>query len=652
MQQTPQPLFDSEQFTRRTSVLKDALQSLSKPSFLLLEPNILPNGWEAEIKPLSVLELLNVSSNAIQSHSTRWKSSYFTQMGTGFHSVEFKNRGGGKRYIVTAQTDAATAITSTKDAKEFIIQKDSPEHRDILGYINKQLCPVPAVTPTNSESTSQFFDESPLRINANTSKHECGITPNCITPSSNNIEDSFVPNGFFSSFDAEPEVKAALKTLYEYVNSVQGPIPKQIQAFVYTAMMKCDNRDLKNHIYTIKQCSAPSSQLRYYDRHFQFIPVAQSVSKKANTTNVNTTKANATKANAIKAQLDISVGNDLHQRREIMERLQARLGLESEKADASTQTVQLDDDSTQTVQLGTPMATLQTQPRKYRNFWTSKNAHKLFLYGVHKADEEKKDGANAHDILEAQEMEFDDDETNVEIFADLKCIVRKRIDRLRSAYTTATGYRDVLSEKWKKTPISDQIRFKIAQRSRYLVAALENALWKMPGLTWKECCQNAMEEVNASEGVDHITNHRTVENWHTSFRHDGYTFDALVDRAHDTRMPKFLEENPEQKKLIIKYALDNLNQLTVQVVHNYIHNTLLPQMKEERVSELRKTLNEMENEEEKIAIQEEIDSTTVRSILEEYNLKVLNEETIRQWMHKLGFKYEERRKCFFVDNHE
>jgi hypothetical protein len=229
-----------------------------------------------------------------------------------------------------------------------------------------------------------------------------------------------------------------------------------------------------------------------------------------------------------------------------MEQLQARLGLESKKADASTQTVQLDDASTQTVQLGTPIPTLQTQPKKYRNFWTSKQASKLF--GVHKADKKKEDDANAHDAPVAPEIEFDGNETEFddnafEIFADLKCIIRKRIEILRSAYTTASGYRDVLSEKWKKTPISNQIRFQIAQRSRYLVAALKNALLKMPGSTWKTCCKNAMEQVNASEGVDHITNSRTVENWYTSFRRDNYTFDRLVNRAHNTRMPKFLEEN-------------------------------------------------------------------------------------------------------------
>lgn len=659
MQQTPPPLFDSEQFVRQTSALKDALQSLSnttkKPSFLMLEPNFVPNDWDAENVPLSVLELLGVSINAIQEETSRWKSKYFTKEGTGFHSIDFQNRGAGKRYIIAVQNDLSMQICSSKDADELTIRKESQEHQDLLRYYEKHLlvingtAPVP-VTPTNSESASQtFFDQSTLRINANTSKQKCGSTTNCITPTSTNIEDlesndnqQSVPEDFFSTFDAEPKVKAALETLYQYVGSVEGnELPKHVQAFVCHAMMKCGNSDSKNNIYTIKHCSAQNTRLRFDTQHFQHITLAKG--------NVTTNRAIANKANAIKAQLDLSVGNDPHQCKEIMKQLQIRLGLEHKKADASTQTFEHKkvDASTQSFQSDTSEPTLKPKRRKCRKYWISKKAFNLF--GVHQADDEEEQDANVPDALE---QEFDNDNNSREIFADLKCIVRKRIDTLRLAYTTADGYRKVLSERWKKTPVSDHLRFQIAQRSRYLVAALENALLKMPELSWDECCQKSIEQVNASEGVNFITSSRTVRNWHTNFRSDSCTFDGLINKAHKMRMPKFLEENPEQKTLIVKYALDNLNKLTMQLMHEYIHNTLLPDMKEKLVSELRETLDGMEDGEDKRELEEQIGLVTVDSILKENHLTVLNEETVRQWMHKLGFKYEERKKCFFVDVHE
>eukprot|EP00956_Cyclotella_meneghiniana_P042603 scaffold248598_cov136-Cyclotella_meneghiniana.AAC.1 len=295
MQQTPPSLFNPEHFVRQTSALKDALQSLSKttekPSFLMLEPNAVPNGCDKKRVYLSVLELLEISINDIQEHITsRWKSKYFTKPGTGFHSVEFQNRGESKGYIITVHTELSMQICSAKDAAELTIQKGSQEHQDLLRHYKNQLlqtngaAPV-TVTPTNSESASQaFFDQSPLVINANTSKQKNGITTNCITPTNkqnrdgleSNDNQQYVPEGFFSTFDAEPGVKAALKTLYRYLDSVQGnELPKQVQAFVCRAMMQCENSDLKNNIYTIKQCSAQNTRLRFDNQHFQHIPMAK-----------------------------------------------------------------------------------------------------------------------------------------------------------------------------------------------------------------------------------------------------------------------------------------------------------------------------------------------------------------------------------------
>lgn len=645
MQQAPS-LFNIEHFKCQISTLKDALRSLytrNKPSFLLLDPGTVPNVWKDEISPVDVLDLLGVSINSIHRHSSRWKSTYFTKHGTGFHCLPFKNHKETKRYIVTANADTLTATQSVIDAEKLMIQTDSEEHLYLLQCLLK--LPVPAVTPTNSERVPQTcIHPSTLRINAYTNEQPFEITPNCITPTNNNDEDlesndkqQCVPNEFFSSFDAEPDVKAALKTLFEYVHSVDN-LPRHVQALVSHVMMKSDNSKFKNNIHTIKQCSGPNTQLRFYNLYYQVIPVA----KKGHEAVTDKTVTN--KANALKAQLDVSVGkDDSHQLQAILDVLQDRLKLKREKADASTQT--------ETVQESDmPMPTVaQSKTRRCKEFWKSKFAINLFL--LHQVgNKEEANNEEEEEEFHALEQEFDDDAPGT--FADLKCIVRNSADRLRSAFTTADGYRKVLSDKWKKTPVSDRTRFQITLRSRYLVAALENALLKMPEWTWNKCCEEAIIQVNANEGAEFITNSRSLRNWYTSFRRDNCTFDGLVNREHKTRMPKFLEENPEQKALIIKCALENLNQLSVEFLHDYIHSTLLPSMVEEQVSELRKDLDEMENEEGKRMIEEKIGLVTVDSILKANHLTVLNEETIRQWMHKLGFKYEERRKCFFVDSHE
>jgi len=43
---------------------------------------------------------------------------------------------------------------------------------------------------------------------------------------------------------------------------------------------------------------------------------------------------------------------------------------------------------------------------------------------------------------------------------------------------------------------------------------------------------------------------------------------------------------------------------------------------------------------------------TVEQLLRESQLRVLSLKTVLSWMHVLGFKYESRKKHFYVDNHE
>lgn len=471
-------------------------------------------------------------------------------------------------------------------------------------------------------------------------------TTNCTTPTSSdnhNNQQCGAPEGFFSSFndpnleeDAKCKVVEALKTLcHHYGGFRTNAPPKHIQAFACDVMMNCGNNDLQNNIYTIKQCQG--NRVRFDNRNFQFIPTPKG--KASHKQSINS------KANAIQAQLELSIPrNDQHQLREIVERLQRQLGLNSKKAERSTQTDHPD------LPMPAPTSATATAPTRRRKpqkkYWTSKNAFNLF--GRSKEEEQEQEANVDAEDFGAQEFDHD----SVEVFFDMKHIVRKRVDRLRLAFTTADGHRKVLSEKWRKAPVSESNRFQIVQRSRYLVAALEIALLKMPDFNWETCCQKAVEQVNASEGAEFIKSGRMVRKWQSDFVGDGCTFDGLVDIVGATRMPKFFEDYPEQKTLITKYAMENLNILTMEMMHDFIHKTLLPNLKEQMVSELREELNAMESEEGRGEIEERIESITVDSILKESHLSVLNAETIRRWMHKLGFTYEDRKKCFFVDVHE
>ena len=81
----------------------------------------------------------------------------------------------------------------------------------------------------------------------------------------------------------------------------------------------------------------------------------------------------------------------------------------------------------------------------------------------------------------------------------------KRIERLKHVFTTPDGYKSVLSNKEREMNMSEYDRYQIVLKSRYIAAALKHALEVMPdGGTWKQCCDEALVDVNTAEGVDHF----------------------------------------------------------------------------------------------------------------------------------------------------
>ena len=169
-----------------------------------------------------------------------------------------------------------------------------------------------------------------------------------------------------------------------------------------------------------------------------------------------------------------------------------------------------------------------------------------------------------------------------------------------------------------------------------------------------ECCDKALVDVNIAEGVDHFSRSRSIQDWHRSFRMNGETFDGMLSPSRK-RMPRFLDENPDVKQHILEYGRANLNGLTVESMRDYIVEIILPRMVLNRKDELRKMLKQIEEEggdQDIDEIEEELEAVSVQTILNAHGIRVLANDTVLRWMHKLGFKYQARKKNYFVDAHE
>ena len=122
--------------------------------------------------------------------------------------------------------------------------------------------------------------------------------------------------------------------------------------------------------------------------------------------------------------------------------------------------------------------------------------------------------------------------------------------------------------------------------------------------------------VNELEGVQHIKNGETVRIWHQVIRENNECFPnpQVVRRGTGPRLPPMLENNPDVKDGLLKYAKENINDLSAELCLTYLHEVAIPTLVEKRKEEL------------------EDDSITVDDILKENRLTKLSLSTVYRWL--------------------
>jgi hypothetical protein len=215
-------------------------------------------------------------------------------------------------------------------------------------------------------------------------------------------------------------------------------------------------------------------------------------------------------------------------------------------------------------------------------------------------------------------------------------MVKKRIERLRRRHTTAEGWKLTIDDLDVKDICSAHDIFNIQMKYKYLYIALGMALDVMPSWTWLQCCSETVTKVNKWEGHEHIKNGETVRIWHHNFRGGNECFrNPNIYKQHGKLpLPSMLDRNPDFTRSIITFAKQNSNELSAEMICNYLHVTALPELLRQR--------------------QVELDGQNFQMIdlLRENRLTKLSLSTVYRWLERLGFNYEPRKKSYYVDNHE
>ena len=85
-----------------------------------------------------------------------------------------------------------------------------------------------------------------------------------------------------------------------------------------------------------------------------------------------------------------------------------------------------------------------------------------------------------------------------------KDAVSERIGRLQAGLSTATGWKRVMDDFDQQDLCSSHEAFNYQLKCRYVSLALRYALDEMPTKTWLDCCQDSVDSINRTDGVNHI----------------------------------------------------------------------------------------------------------------------------------------------------
>ena len=83
-----------------------------------------------------------------------------------------------------------------------------------------------------------------------------------------------------------------------------------------------------------------------------------------------------------------------------------------------------------------------------------------------------------------------------------------------------------------------------------------------------------------------------------------------------------------------------MGELSIEFLLEYIHETILPKLVSEIVEEDAKQMLKA------------IYDNELKKLLKQYGLTCISPSTVYQWMIHLGFKYEPRKKGYYIDGHE
>jgi hypothetical protein len=248
---------------------------------------------------------------------------------------------------------------------------------------------------------------------------------------------------------------------------------------------------------------------------------------------------------------------------------------------------------------------------------------------------------------------------NVRTTINVRNHIKNKIYKLKKAYLTYDGWRNIVDDRDSSNVCSTYDVFFLQQKARYLAVSLSLALELWNSLPFIDICQRAIDTIrlfdfpdgeeyeNCSEEDDDDENNnrrrlftirepRTIMKWLRIFRRTSTFPNPSISRLGKRQVPIFFQNNPDLYTSFNAHVRSNLDTISSESIHQYLFQVAIP--------ETIKQIN--------LSNPNQSNPTTINSLLASSGLTKLSISTIKVWMRQLGFKYEERKKTYYVDTHE
>ena len=187
---------------------------------------------------------------------------------------------------------------------------------------------------------------------------------------------------------------------------------------------------------------------------------------------------------------------------------------------------------------------------------------------------------------------------------------------------------------------------KIRNKATYLAMVLYLSLKHYESvIDFNSIINMAMEKINEAHLVEFLPSKkrykssyivldcRTIFKWFRAFRDNDCFVNPGRNSGDNSKIPRLFSDNPDLFQQTTDFCRQNINSLSCEVVHQYLLDTALPKLVQSIQKDSQKDFS-------------------MDDLFRMYNLKTLNVKTIQNWMNRLGFKYEPRKKSYYVDTHE